>query len=104
MKSVTKINTGTYKISTANDNTGKSFESQHKMWFYFSISGVTKDSQITLIIENINTCAKLYRDGHKPVVKSDSESWRYIPNNVEIGQAETYYIKFTFKFNDESKH
>jgi len=76
MKKVEKLNNSTFKIISSPDNSNTPNESSHKMWFYFSINGMYQDQQITFMIENINTNAKIYRDGHRPVYKNENNKWK----------------------------
>jgi len=37
--------------------------------------GVPEGQTLTLIIDNINNFTKLYREGFKPVFKTENEGW-----------------------------
>jgi hypothetical protein len=75
MNAVYRLSSNSFKIIPATDNMNKPFESSHKMWFYFSLSGVAKHTTLTFTIENINGYSKLYREGYKPVYKNEHREW-----------------------------
>lgn len=67
MRNVFKLGHNFYRVNIANDNCGRDFETEHKMFFYFSIEGVSIGTTLKLQIDNIIYFANLYHSGFKPI-------------------------------------
>jgi len=81
---------------------GQPFETNHKMWFYFSVTGIPTNQTFSFLIDNSNNC-KLYKEGFRPVFKNASQDWQYLPKEVFVDPDELY-LRFTHTFLEESKH
>ena len=59
-------------------------------WYYFSVTGIEKHSNVTFFFKNLGTQGKIFTFGFKPVYKSEpsSRAWKRIPGKFE------YHVSF----------
>ena len=71
---------------------GAPYEKPHyKTWFYFSVSGMSKDEKITFSIRNMGLQGKLFKTGLRPVYRSTSNmKWKRVSSEIHYKNEKTY--------------
>lgn len=79
-----------YLLWTTPDNMGAEFASNHCAWFYFSVSKLTKGTNIRLQIMNASNHMTLYKQDMRPVYRcaSTNNKWLRIRNSVRFSKLE----------------
>jgi len=75
-----------FKIWTAPDNMGSSFQSKHCAWFHFVVTGVPAGSVLRIQIANASNHSGLYKHDMRPVYRSaaTNQKWCRIKNCVRF--------------------
>ena len=55
-----------FELFTNPDNGGTEFETGHRTWFYFGVSGVSKGEILHFTMMNLNRQGKLYNNDFRP--------------------------------------
>ena len=80
--------------------TGKSFSSKlHRSWFYFSVTGVPKDTLIQFTIKNMTNQQKLFSYGMKPfsrILPREKPEWDPIQTPVSYTKYSKDHFEITF--------
>ena len=94
-----------FRIWTAPDNMGTSFQSKHNAWFHFVVSGVPSGSTLRMTIVNASPHSGLYKHDMRPVYRSNSTNhkWCRIKTSVKMTKAdESAPMQLSFDYNIES--
>ena len=76
----------------------------YKSWFYFSITGVPKDSVVTFSVKNMALQSKLYKMGLRPVYRTSPHSmkWKRFNGQITWGMNEentAFQVNWTHTFS-----
>jgi hypothetical protein len=66
---VEKIKDDEFVLFPAPDCAGQPCQTKNRSWFYFSLSGGSKDATVKLTIRNMNPQPRLYGNDYRPFVK-----------------------------------
>ena len=67
-----------YKIWSASDNMGESFQSKHTAWFHFVVSGLQQGTLLKIQIGNSSYKTGLYKHDMRPVYKSNATNQKWV--------------------------
>lgn len=75
-----------FKIWTAPDNMGTTYQSKHCAWFHFQVSGISSGVILRIHLANTGSHAALYKHDMRPVFRSNStnQKWARIKNSVKF--------------------
>jgi hypothetical protein len=100
-------NSNEFKIWTAPDNMGTSYQSKTGFWFYFSVSGLKAGSTLKIQIANPSNHANLYKHDMRPVFKvgASTQRWQRVRSSVRFvrdgdGQGPQLYFDHTIESED----
>jgi cytosolic carboxypeptidase protein 5 len=85
LANVEQIDPESFNLWTGPDAMGTSGENGCRTWFYFKVTSST-EMRIKLTIKNLNSQGKLFKDGMKPVYKTNETDWERIPGELASSQ------------------
>jgi hypothetical protein len=82
-----------YKVWTAPDNQGTTYQLKVNAWFHFMVTGIPKGERIKIQVVNASNHSNLYRYDMRPVYKpSTNQRWQRLKNSVSYNKHEDYPV------------
>ncbi|KAK3261003.1 hypothetical protein CYMTET_30071, partial [Cymbomonas tetramitiformis] len=93
-----------FELWTQPDNGGTPYETGHRTWFYFGISGFSGGEVVFFTMKNLNKQSKLYSNDFRPVFRSSPSMNRWERSQQQVVYNTTdegnFEIRFKHKFTE----
>eukprot|EP00873_Tetraselmis_striata_P009384 jgi/Tetstr1/429648/TSEL_019545.t1 len=105
LKSVAGLNGSNkeFELHTLHDCDGTPFQTSHRSWFYFSVSGHKPGDHLVFNVMNLNKQAKLFQNDFRPVFRTfatEGDDWERIrfPCSYQTVDGD-FQLRFRHKFD-----
>ena len=94
---------GEYDLWVRPDCSGQAYETKHRTWFYFGVSGQSANEVVSFNVVNMNKQAKLYSFDMRPVYFTPGSTEQWLPTSDPVRhQAVNSGFKISFSHRFES--